>query len=226
MSQAETHSIESPVSAVSIGSAEANIQAVLSPSPSPRARCRLCRLDGDPQLPAGCLISNMPDAKFVRLYTSVLLRLCNANGMKSFLPDKHDKVSIFYSTFRQPFSLESYVTRIVTFTNCSRSVFIIALVYLDRLKRIDHRLAISEMNVHRVLMTAVVLSCKFLEDELYHNSYFAKIGGIQSVAEFVSCGIGVFGELCHESTISCTNISFVFRAFPRAPFRIVSNASF
>jgi hypothetical protein len=134
------------------------------------------------------VVTALSDAHFVKLYTDVLMRLCNANGMNAYLPDKHDKVSIFYSTFRQPFSLESYVTRIVNFTNCSRSVFVNALVYLDRIKQTDPRLAISEMNVHRVLMTAVVLSVKFLEDELYQNSYFAKVGGIQTVAEFVRIG--------------------------------------
>lgn len=131
------------------------------------------------------IVNSLTDAHFVKLYTNVLLRLCNANGMNAYLPDKHDKVSIFYSTFRQPFSLESYISRIVNFTNCSRSVFVNALIYLDRIKQSDPRLAISEMNVHRVLMTSVVLSVKFLEDELYQNSYFAKVGGIQTVAEFV-----------------------------------------
>lgn len=131
------------------------------------------------------IVNSLTDAHFVKLYTNVLLRLCSANGMNTYLPDKHDKVSIFYSTFRQPFSLESYISRIVNFTNCSRSVFVNALVYLDRIKQSDPRLAISEMNVHRVLMTSVVLSVKFLEDELYQNSYFAKVGGIQTVTEFV-----------------------------------------
>lgn len=130
------------------------------------------------------IVSSLDDASFVRLYTNVLHKLCSVNGMNSFLPNKVDKVSIFYSTFRQPFTLESYISRLVLYANCSRSVFVNALVYLDRIKKTDPRLAISEMNVHRVLMTAVVLSVKFLEDELYRNSYFAKVGGIQTVEEF------------------------------------------
>lgn len=130
------------------------------------------------------IVNSIDDASFVRLYTNVLHKLCSVNGMNSFLPNKVDKVSIFYSTFRQPFSLESYISRLVSYTHCSRSVFVNALVYLDRIKKTDPRLAISEMNVHRVLITAVVLSVKFLEDELYRNSYFAKVGGIQTVQEF------------------------------------------
>lgn len=153
-------------------------------SPIPCARCCVMRVECA-QAQARSLVSNLTDAHFISLYTNVLSRLCIANGMNSFLPDKHDKVSIFFSTFRQPFSLESYVTRIVTFSNCSRSVFINALVYLDRIKRTDQRLAISEMNVHRVLITAIVLSVKFLEDESYLNNYLAKVGGIETVAEFV-----------------------------------------
>lgn len=126
------------------------------------------------------------EAPFGRLYSDVLDRMCAANGLNSYLPSRDDCVSIFYSTFRQPFTLESYVARIVHYTNCSRSVFVVALIYMDRIKRSDPRMAISELNVHRILMTAVVLSVKYLEDELYQNSQFAKIGGIPSVSEFVS----------------------------------------
>lgn len=176
--------VESPASAVSAWGIDTKLPAPFFQTTSPRARCLPVRTN-TPPVNASSFVNELSDAHFTRLYTNVLSRLCNANGMNSFLPDKHDKVSIFFSTFRQPFSLESYVTRIVNFTNCSRSVFINALVYLDRIKRADKRLAISEMNVHRILITAVVLSVKFLEDELYHNSYFAKVGGIQSVAEFV-----------------------------------------
>jgi hypothetical protein len=45
-------------------------------------------------------------------------------------------------------------------------------------------MAISDRNLHSGLMIAVVLSTKFLQDELYRNSYFCKVDGIQSVAAF------------------------------------------
>jgi hypothetical protein len=141
---------------------------------------------------------SLSDERFVQMYSSVLYRMCDANAMSGYLPDKHDAVSIFFSTFTQPFKLESYISRIVTFSNCSRSVFVNALIYLERIKRVDSRLAICDMNIHRVFMISIVLSVKFLEDELYPNSYFSKVGGIQTVAEFVShvLSIEAFNRYC------------------------------
>lgn len=130
-------------------------------------------------------INDFTDSAFVKRYSKVLRLICETNRLQAYLPDRLDKISIFYSSSRQPFTLDRYVMRIVTFANCSRSVFIIALVYIDRLKRSDPRLAISELNVHRILITAILLAMKFVEDEIYPNSYLAKVGGIATTAELV-----------------------------------------
>lgn len=37
---------------------------------------------------------------------------------------------------------------------------------------------LTELNCHRVLITAVLLAAKFFDDAYYNNAYYAKIGGV------------------------------------------------
>ena len=37
---------------------------------------------------------------------------------------------------------------------------------------------LSELNVHRVIVTAVLLAAKFFDDAYYNNAYYAKVGGV------------------------------------------------
>ena len=52
-----------------------------------------------------------------------------------------------------------------------------ALVYIDRLIA-KGGLELTSMNVHRVLITAILLAAKFFDDQYYNNAYFAKVGGV------------------------------------------------
>lgn len=100
------------------------------------------------------------------------------------LPDRSEDVSVFYSTLKQPFGLGYYVGRLVKHMGCSRSVFIAALVYLTRVGGLWELLKVCEMNVHRLLIVGVVMGCKWLEDEVFCNEYYQRVGGVPSVGEF------------------------------------------
>eukprot|EP00186_Timspurckia_oligopyrenoides_P000039 CAMPEP_0182441562 /NCGR_PEP_ID=MMETSP1172-20130603/533_1 /TAXON_ID=708627 /ORGANISM="Timspurckia oligopyrenoides, Strain CCMP3278" /LENGTH=243 /DNA_ID=CAMNT_0024635919 /DNA_START=155 /DNA_END=886 /DNA_ORIENTATION=+ len=94
-----------------------------------------------------------------------------------------ENISVFYSAEKQKFSLDSYLKRVVTLVNESSSVCFAALVYLKRLSALDSRLRLNDYNVHRIFMTAFVLASKMLEDEVYSNEHYARVGGIPSLLE-------------------------------------------
>jgi len=52
-----------------------------------------------------------------------------------------------------------------------------ALIYIDRLIQSNNFL-LTELNVHRVVITAVLLAAKFFDDAYYNNAYYAKVGGV------------------------------------------------
>lgn len=53
----------------------------------------------------------------------------------------------------------------------------LALIYIDRLIQRNNFL-LTELNVHRVVITAVLLAAKFFDDAYYNNAYYAKVGGV------------------------------------------------
>ena len=51
---------------------------------------------------------------------------------------------------------------------------------------------ISSLNVHRLLITAIMLASKFFDDVYYNNAYYARVGGTSN-AEVACSGIGRLG---------------------------------
>ncbi|XP_020572612.1 cyclin-U2-2-like [Phalaenopsis equestris] len=77
-------------------------------------------------------------------------------------------------------SIQSFLDRIFRYARVSPPVFVVAYVYFDRLCELNPSFFVSDRNVHRLLITAVLVASKFIEDMNYRNSYFAKIGGIST----------------------------------------------
>eukprot|EP01018_Ginkgo_biloba_P011088 Gb_14155 [translate_table: standard] len=75
-------------------------------------------------------------------------------------------------------SIERYLERIFKYVNCSPSVFVVAYAYIDRLIQFHPQFCIASLNVQRLLITAVMVASKFVEDLNYRNSYYAKVGGL------------------------------------------------
>lgn len=74
-------------------------------------------------------------------------------------------------------SLTIHVNSIHKYASCSNECFILALIYIDRLIQRSNFL-LTELNVHRVVITAVLLAAKFFDDAYYNNAYYAKVGGV------------------------------------------------
>ncbi|KAG4951466.1 hypothetical protein JHK85_045333 [Glycine max] len=58
----------------------------------------------------------------------------------------------------------SYLERIFKYANCNPSCFVVAYVYLDRFTQRQPSLPINTFNVHRLLITSVMVAAKFMDD--------------------------------------------------------------
>ena len=67
--------------------------------------------------------------------------------------------------------------RIHKYASCSNECFILALIYIDRLIQRNNFL-LTDLNVHRVVITAILLAAKFFDDAYYNNAYYSKVGGV------------------------------------------------
>ena len=105
--------------------------------------------------------------------------------------------------------LRDYLHRVLKYACCSGECFILALIYIDRLIATNPSFIVNSLNIHRLLITAVMLAAKFFDDQYFNNvciivdligelisklliikfsliyicisqEYFAKIGGIST----------------------------------------------
>ena len=118
--------------------------------------------------------------------------------------------------------------RILKYAGCSEETFILALIYMDQVRRtsplyylrqsrihlvlgcslfsattleypssstcltnasefnagqvvqFNPDFVISSLNVHRLLITSIMLASKFFDDVYYNNAYYARVGGISN----------------------------------------------
>ncbi|GAY55648.1 hypothetical protein CUMW_165820 [Citrus unshiu] len=116
--------------------------------------------------------------KLITVLSSLLQRVAESNDLSQrFHPQK---ISVFHGLTRPTISIHSYLERIFKYANCSPSCFVVAYVYLDRFAQKQTSLPINSFNVHRLLITSVLVSAKFMDDIYYNNAFYAKVGGVST----------------------------------------------
>ncbi|KAF3585605.1 hypothetical protein F2Q69_00032365 [Brassica cretica] len=70
------------------------------------------------------------------------------------------------------------------YAHCSHACFVAAFAYILRyLERpVDTSMTrrLTSLNVHRLLITSLLVAAKFLDRKCYNNAYYAKIGGVST----------------------------------------------
>eukprot|EP00743_Colponemidia_sp_Colp-15_P003663 GILK01003954.1.p1 GENE.GILK01003954.1~~GILK01003954.1.p1 ORF type:complete len:229 (-),score=14.68 GILK01003954.1:156-842(-) len=112
---------------------------------------------------------------------------------------KTDKINVpqhmmtkFHALRAPNISIVDYLCRISKYAACSNECFVLALIYIDRAVKRNNGFIVTSLNVHRLLISSVMLAAKFFDDHYYNNAYFAKVGGVPTAelnaleAEFLS----------------------------------------
>ena len=85
----------------------------------------------------------------------------------------------FYNKTIPVLSLNKYLIRIIKYTECENNTLIVAYLYIIKLIEKEN-FVLGINNVYRLLLGAVVLAKKVLEDIKFDNSYYCDIGGISN----------------------------------------------
>lgn len=125
--------------------------------------------------------------KILSVLSSILDRLIARNEQhfpvfSSLGPQGSNKLTIFHGLRPPSISVEKYLERIYKYTNCSPSCFVVAYVFIDRVVHRQPDQPVTSLNVHRLLVTSVMVAAKTLDDVHYNNAFYARVGGI-SIAE-------------------------------------------
>lgn len=75
--------------------------------------------------------------------------------------------------------IQQYIERMFTYSSCSPSCFVIAHIYLDRFF-LRQNMYFTSFTAHRLLITAVMVAAKFMDDVVFNNAYYARVGGVST----------------------------------------------
>jgi hypothetical protein len=114
------------------------------------------------------------------------------------------QLSRFHAKTIPSIDLQSYLGRILKYAPCSAECFLAMIIYLEsvcsgrllcedsvgqNISDVESRLAnthiqsqakivLTSYNIHRLIVTATMISIKFLSDVFYTNLHFSRVGGI------------------------------------------------
>ncbi|PNW87325.1 hypothetical protein CHLRE_02g118050v5 [Chlamydomonas reinhardtii] len=88
------------------------------------------------------------------------------------------KLTVFHGLRPPPIGLQAYVERVAKFTKCSPVCFVMALVYMDLLAQRDPDMLPTPLNVHRLLLSGVLVAAKLTDDHYYNNAFYGRVGGV------------------------------------------------
>ncbi|KAM5561274.1 cyclin-P3-1 [Rosa sericea] len=90
-----------------------------------------------------------------------------------------DVITMFHASEVPALSIRKYIERIFKYSSCSNSCFVVAYIYIERfLQRTGT--CLTSLNVHRLLITSILIAAKFMDDDCYSNGYYAKVGGVST----------------------------------------------
>lgn len=101
--------------------------------------------------------------RVLSLLSSLLERSVQKNEMLLESTQIEDAVTIFHGLRAPTLSVRQYIDRIFKYSGCSPSCFVVAQIYVERfLQSTD--ILLTSLNVHRLLITSVMLAAKFIDD--------------------------------------------------------------
>ncbi|KAK6937527.1 Cyclin PHO80-like, partial [Dillenia turbinata] len=117
--------------------------------------------------------------RVLSLLSSLLERSVQKNETLMESAQIKDVITIFHGSRAPTLGIRQYIDRIFKYAGCSPSCFIIAHIYMERfLQRTD--VCLTSLNVHRLLITSIMVATKFVDDAFFNNAYYAKVGGVST----------------------------------------------
>ncbi len=80
--------------------------------------------------------------------------------------------SIFNSASIPNINLHEFLRRLHKYTQFSAECLIIAIIYVDRYNMRMPDFSLNNLNVHKIILTAVLLAAKYQDDFYYDNKAF------------------------------------------------------
>jgi hypothetical protein len=120
-----------------------------------------------------------PTKDTIKLITSLLEKITQNNDHLNTNKQATSSVyTCFHARSKPSISIHAYFTRIVKYCPCANECLIALLVYFDRMTRPQLKIAplqIDSYNIHRLIITGLMISSKLYSDVFFTNTRYAKV---------------------------------------------------
>ncbi|XP_073008396.1 cyclin-U1-1 [Typha latifolia] len=89
-------------------------------------------------------------------------------------------LAAFRSARAPSIAVGKYLERIQRYTGMDPSCFVVAFVYIDRTAHRHPASLVMSFNVHRLILTSLLIASKVLDDTHHNNAFFARVGGVSN----------------------------------------------
>lgn len=114
-----------------------------------------------------------PTKDTIKMITWLLEKIIRTNDRIRM--EKNDQYRCFYAKAIPRIDIQSYLNRILKYCPCTNECFLSLLIYFDRLSRNTTGLRIDSFNIHRLIITGIMVANKFFSDTFYTNARYAKV---------------------------------------------------
>ncbi|CAO3674524.1 unnamed protein product [Rhizopus stolonifer] len=119
-------------------------------------------------------LATFPVKETIVMVTCLLEKITQANDRLH--PSKH---TCFHARSVPSIDIQSYLNRIVKYCPCANECFLSLLVYFDRATQQSKKLfTIDSYNIHRLIISGIMVASKFFSDVFFTNTRYAKVGGL------------------------------------------------
>lgn len=132
-------------------------------------------------LPLQFDLAKYPTTETIRLLSSLLERMTIANDILNKQQQQKTPVyTRFHARIVPSIDIYSYLCRILKYCPCPNECFLSLLVYFDRMSKNSISLTgkpftIDSFNIHRLIITGVMVASKFFSDVFFTNTRYAKV---------------------------------------------------
>ena len=109
----------------------------------------------------------------------IAFTLQEAASQNKLLIGREMSLSRFHMLSPPKIPILQYLEDLHSMGNCPRSVFVVALILLDRLLLKKPEITITPNTVHKLFLCSLLTASKFTTDYYYDNLVWANIGGIK-----------------------------------------------
>eukprot|EP01118_Nematostelium_gracile_P017784 TRINITY_DN7709_c0_g1_i1.p1 TRINITY_DN7709_c0_g1~~TRINITY_DN7709_c0_g1_i1.p1 ORF type:complete len:269 (-),score=38.24 TRINITY_DN7709_c0_g1_i1:111-917(-) len=124
-----------------------------------------------------CSLRSQNEESYKRLLAPIISFCLNSMVYENDKKPIQKALGGFNATSPPEVSIGDYLARIIRYTPCSAECFLVSLILIDRIV-LKHGFRVNSYNVHRLLLTTIMLSAKLVDDTLVNNKYYSHVGGI------------------------------------------------